>query len=538
MHKTSTHDNLVLQQLRENRAIFEERLAAWRRHPTLENTQTLVDFFVFQRMCGVWYCPEIHEYLIDYAKEHSGHCVGEASDTSKTGTLHVLTEGYASGGHTRVLERWVEQDPDGGPHTVIVYDQKDTKAIDRLKQKVLDQGGEFIVIPRETPMMDKVETLRHQACAGYQHIVLHTHMNDMVPVMAFGVPAFRKNGTPVIAFNHGGHRASLLGPEYVSATMEIEAGQQAITHHLRKVPSVLSAIPADDLTKTPPSCEEKRELRKTLGLPEDSTLLLSMARSYKFAPIQGYAFSPAGEQAPLSQEPLVFTKAMQDVLQQNPSAHLVLIGVAPESSIWRSLNKNLRNRVHFLKEMPYPKITEYLRAADVYLDPFYNSWTSMVDALSEGLPVLSLRTPVGLPIFFDDNTGVALSVSDWHDKANELIENPDKRSPLHLRQFENMKRSQPDASFYERIRACAKTGEGDTDIAECPQDSEGFCRLDYHNAALEMSGGKTKFYGIPCVIGVERTKTSYGERNARIVFPFLEATWPCLRQHFFAERSG
>jgi glycosyltransferase involved in cell wall biosynthesis len=527
----------VAQQLRINRDIFKKKLETWRRQPNLETTQKLVDFFVFQRMCGVWYCPEIHQYLINYAKEHSGHSVGETSNTPKTGTLHVLTEGYASGGHTRVLERWVEQDPDGGPHTVIVYDQKDTRAIEPLKQKVLNQGGEFIVIPRDTPMMDKVETLRQRACEVYQRIVLHTHMNDMVPVMAFGVPAFREKRIPVIAFNHGGHRASLLGPEYVNATIEIEAGQQAITHHLRNIPSVLSAIPADDLTKTPPSCEEKRELRKTLGLPEDSIVLLSMARSYKFAPIQGYSFSPAGEQAPLEQEPLVFTKAMQDVLQQNPSAHLVLIGVAPESSIWRSLNKNLRNRVHFLKEMPYPKISDYLRAADVYLDPFYNSWTSMVDALSAGLPVLTLRTPVGLPIFFDDNTGVAIDVSDWHQKVRELIENPDKRSSLHERQLENMKRCQPDASFYQRIQSCVEQGQGDRYIADCPQDSQGFYRLDYQNGALEMSGGKTTFYGIPGVIGVQRTKTSYGARNARLVFPFLEATWPCLRQHFFAERS-
>jgi hypothetical protein len=180
--------------------------------------------------------------------------------------------------------------------------------------------------------------------------------------------------------------------------------------------------------------------------------------------------------------------------------------------------------VHFLKEMPYPKISDYLRAADVYLDPFYNSWTSMVDALSAGLPVLTLRTPVGLPIFFDDNTGVAIGVSDWHKKARELIENPDKRSALHKSQLENMKRCQPDASFYQRIQSCVEQGQGDSDIAECPQDFEGFYRLDYHNGALEMSGGKTKFYGIPCVIGVERTKTPYGERNARLVFPFLEAT--------------
>jgi hypothetical protein len=118
----------VHQQLQHNKAMFEERLGTWRQNPTPENTQTLVDFFVFQRMCGVWYCPEIHQYLINYAKEHSGHSVGETSNTPKTGTLHVLTEGYASGGHTRVLERWVEQDPDGGPHTVIVYDHKSHRA--------------------------------------------------------------------------------------------------------------------------------------------------------------------------------------------------------------------------------------------------------------------------------------------------------------------------------------------------------------------------------------------------------------------------
>jgi hypothetical protein len=161
----------------------------------------------------------------------------------------------------------------------------------------------------------------------------------------------------------------------------------------------------------------------------------------------------------------------------------------------------------------------------------------MVDALSEGLPVLTLRTPVGLPIFFDDNTGVAIGVSDWHKKISELIENPDKRSSLHECQLENMKRCQPDASFYQRIQRCVEQGRGDSDIAECPQDSEGFCRLDCHNGALEMSGEKTTFYGIPWVIGVQRTKTSYGARNARLVFPFLEATWSCLRQHFFAERS-
>lgn len=62
----------------------------------------------------------IENVFLELAQNHS---VKLSSEYNKNTVLHVMTEAYNSGGHTRCVERWISQYPEH-KHSCVILNQK------------------------------------------------------------------------------------------------------------------------------------------------------------------------------------------------------------------------------------------------------------------------------------------------------------------------------------------------------------------------------------------------------------------------------
>jgi glycosyltransferase involved in cell wall biosynthesis len=132
----------------------------------------------------------------------------------------------------------------------------------------------------------------------------------------------------------------------------------------------------------------------------------------------------------------VFMRAVKPILDQNPQAHIVIVGGEDvsysrrlpngESYKQRALKENPvdLSRVHFVGKIPYDTFKQLLQVSDahVYLTyPFVLSW-SFLEAMSTECLVIGSKTPPveevvrhgenGLLVDFFDPTGIAAAVTE------------------------------------------------------------------------------------------------------------------------------
>jgi len=93
----------------------------------------------------------------------------------------------------------------------------------------------------------------------------------------------------------------------------------------------------------------------------------------------------------------VLLEAFASIAASDPLAELTFVGTGPSESRLRekALNMDLGTRVHFAGNVPHPRVSAYLAAADLFALPSYAEGFPMAlaEAMAAGLPVVC--TPVG-----------------------------------------------------------------------------------------------------------------------------------------------
>jgi hypothetical protein len=274
--------------------------------------------------------------------------------------LHVASIVYPTGGHTRLIANWVRNDKDSCHSLVLTSQEGPLPAW--LREAVEQSGGCLIVLPQDTNLFSRVSELSRLARANVDVVILHHHPNDVIPVLAFASPHY----PPVGIMNHADHVFGLgstvgdLFIEYRDESREVSETRR----FARK--SLLLPIPlSTDTVKI-----TRQEARERLGIASDQVMLLSIGSSYKYRPTESHNFFRTGVK----------------LLDQNPDAHLYLIGVEWDDTV-DYLQVARHERFHFLGVIEDPVIYEI--ASDIFLDGFpYGSFTALLDA------VLHLACPV------------------------------------------------------------------------------------------------------------------------------------------------
>jgi len=210
--------------------------------------------------------------------------------------------------------------------------------------------------------------LRDIAHSWADVVVLHTHPNDPLPVLAFGVDG----GPPVILFNHADH-VFWLGASVADIVAEIRPVGRDLSLRRRGVRSS-SLLPVPLVSDELPM--GRTEARQRLGLDEKTTVLLTISSAYKYAPFGGYDF----------------LSLARKVIDENPQA--VLLAVGPDDGgKWAEHREGTKGRIRALGEQR--DIGVFYAAADIFVDSFpYGSMTAMLEAGMHGIASVGLLNPL------------------------------------------------------------------------------------------------------------------------------------------------
>ena len=289
--------------------------------------------------------------------------------------LHVLTQAYPTGGHTRLAWRWMSLD-ESSQHSVLLTSQYDLAVPSRLKSGC---DGRLYCLGN----LSQVEKVQAVATHLGEHdvIVLHIHPFDAVAVAACAGVA---NRSRTLIVNHADH-VFWLGLSAADQIVNLRPASEWIAHDRRTGSSdqfVRLALPLDQPNVNPGA---GRDLRASLGIAEDEPVVATIAEPYKFATSGGPDFMDLVSR--------LFTRIL--------SAHLIAIGPSPDSRGWSGLQREFPTRVHLLGTTPDYAST--LAAADVYLDSFpFSSITSILEAALYGVPVVTMSDASRGPLNFDD----------------------------------------------------------------------------------------------------------------------------------------
>ena len=315
--------------------------------------------------------------------------------------LHVLTQAYPTGGHSRLAWRWMSLDR-SSRHSVILTNQYQLE----VPQDLVDACEGRITSLTGTSLVDKVRELAPRLME-FDVVVLHIHPFDTVAVAACAGTAGRPR---TLLVNHADH-VFWLGLSAADQLVNLRPASEWIASDRRTGSSdrfVRLPIPLDEPTV---AADAGPGVRRSLGIESDEPLLATVAEPYKFASSDG----------------LSFTALISDLFRRLPSAHLVAVGPSPSSSDWTNLGREFPTRVHLLGRTP--EYSAILSAANVYLDSFpFSSITSMLEAALHGVPVVTTSDPSRGPLNFDDFKLAPASIStaaEWLTLVDEWCRTPE-----------------------------------------------------------------------------------------------------------------
>lgn len=363
---------------------------------------------------GLFTCAELETILqqIGTALVPVSHASPRAVPVSPRTVLHVLTEAYGLGGHTRFVWRWIRADAKRS-HSVVLTRQQDSELPAALKEAAEHTGGGVYFLDRRPGgLLARARALRRLATHA-DHVILHTHPNDVVPLIAFS----QKQRPPVTLLNANDH-VFWLGVSIVDQVAQLRESGRKLAKQRRGIPEFrcpLLPIPIE--VEHGPA--QRLEAKKQLGISPETVVLLSVASAYKYS-------APPGQH---------FCDVLLPVMHKHQNALLLVIGPEGDRE-WATAAQEAGGTVRLLGKRRDTEL--FYRASDIYLDSFpFNSLTSALEAGAYGTPLVSYGVhSADAEVLCTDDVGLqglilrGCDIEDYRNQVSRLIENPDFRAHL------------------------------------------------------------------------------------------------------------
>lgn len=389
-------------------------------------------FYVYNH-AGMYTCETCERALLECAKnlpKVSSIKLFNNQNSKARKVLHVLSEGYSVGGHTRLVKNWIEYDKDS-THSLITTWQANSLP-HWLRESVSRSNGEIISLDSiSEDYLERAMALRNIANDWADIIILYTHMWDPIPVAAFGI----EGKIPVVYVNH--YDSSFwLGASIADVVIDISEFNQKVTLSKRGVSkSELLPIPLKEK-----EVFSKSDERKKHNIDEDATIILTIARNNKY----------------MSVNEINYFKMVKTIIENTENTFVIVIGVDKNDNYWKTLIKVTDNRVICINEAE--NISDFYKISDIYLESFMlGSHTSKLDAILYGLIPIKFENKVSpnfsnMWSFIDDfdykNIGQAI---DMINRYNNLDREDILISQLKMKNFVLEKHCYDIKSIIEKI---------------------------------------------------------------------------------------
>lgn len=275
--------------------------------------------------------------------------------------LHIMTEAYDTGGHTRVVENWIKST--SHIHSVFLNNPFSSKPSFLVEAVAAKKGS--IIINDKNGFVEKAKFLA-QIASGFKYVVLHHHPHDILPLLSFGTKKFSR---PIFFYNHADH---VWGCGYSISDYLIEICEQGVQHSIK-----YRGIPENKVISAgiPISLPKKSKWIAN----KENKYIISMASAYKFSPIEN----------------LSFQNFIDKILYTESNVEYYAIGVSPSDEYWQILQSKYPSRIHLKGILKKEDAHSLIQKATLYIDSFpLGSSTSLLEAISLGIPVLSYASPI------------------------------------------------------------------------------------------------------------------------------------------------
>lgn len=355
--------------------------------------KSLLEFAVYHN-CGIWTSSYIEKFYTDYAKtiDIDNYDI----EYTKNSFLHVVTTGYSTGGHTRVVERWIRNAPEIQTHSVVFLSpNNDNMSV--LKDNVKYKKGECIYFNSDWSDKEKALKLRELGMK-YEFIILHTHMEDVVPLIAFGSEKFTR---PVLLYNH----ASLmfwLGKSVSDIVLDIVRDDE-ITKEKRNIQSTFFlGVPSKEILY---SNSDKNLLREKLGLEKNKKIIISSGSLQKYCVIANDSYADT----------------IKKLIDED--TYCYIIGIPRNDKYWQKIEKETNGHIIPLGYINFDDgYLDYLSCADLYIDSYpMTGGATMIDAVSRGVPVLSIKTVDIQLDYFSSTSAYCETKEEFITKAKNIL---------------------------------------------------------------------------------------------------------------------
>lgn len=352
--------------------------------------------------------------------------------------LHVASELYNTGGHTRFLFHWVKTDKEN-QNKIIVTRQSEKN----LPHANIELAGltldDFVFLDDSQNFIGKASQLRNIA-QSYDVVILHIHPYDVIPVMAFST----KDVPPIAFLNHADHIFS-IGMSIADLVLQIRKASievDKVKRNPRKQFFLPIPIPDDNVQLN------YGQIREELGIIKNQVVLFSSGTEYKYVPTKKYNFF----------------EHVINVLEKNKNTLLYIAGIEANSILGK---KYKHDQIVYLGYINAENVRKYETACDIYLEGYpFPSYTAMLQAAKRHKPLQLMYDPLQVVTFLKDSIyGFEYpEESSWEHSLCKLIESTKLRNELAEKQYEYIKKNHTNQAWQDKLKLLYEELKNETHV--------------------------------------------------------------------------
>lgn len=311
--------------------------------------------------------------------------------------LIVMSACAAVGGHTVLVHNWIKWNYETS-YSIAFTNMDDYETPDFIKNVVRDSGGNLFYLSGS--YMEKATELL-KVSEKFQKILLFTHMEDIIPVLAYGNKYWK---IPVCFYNHADFRFSygFSVSDIILNLCQFDVDKTIRYRGIDQEDSIHFQFPGNGQMDNKKEGLDKVDIHKKVKekykLRNDEKLIVSMGSDFKFDSIIGYDFS----------------FFIEELLRQYKGmCSFLIIGADQDKDKWIQLNKRTLGKAKALGVLPRNEAEQIISAADLYIVSFPMAAAGQEDAEKSDVPWL------GLDIY---GRGVRKDDIRFSNSIEELIE--------------------------------------------------------------------------------------------------------------------
>ena len=357
--------------------------------------------FAWRHFTGYYSSWYLENELLKIAKQIPAAELSERPTNNKV--LHIVSTMYYSGGHTKLLTEWIKNDK-SKEHSILSIGHKKSDLLNLLRFYNLEI--ENFTLERHPTYLGKAAQLKNIA-SNYEHIVLHTHPNEILTVVAFGDEQFK---TPILLNNHADH-TFWVGNSIIDDVIQIRDSIIEIDKERRQI-TEFSFLPI---------IVKSLDSQNVFHHSEENIKLLSTGAEYKYEPFEDHHFF----------------KACYEIATSRKNVIINIAGVPPDCNYAKEFN---HPNIKLLGTIPFEELSAYEDECDIYLEGFpITSGTALLQPALKKKFIQLMFAPYDAFIIFPENIpGLEYpkNFTEWKKNLLEIIDDSSRRKESHNQQYE------------------------------------------------------------------------------------------------------